>query len=144
MISRKRLCYNSQHSIPEEGRLGRPFFYFRKSNNKGAEMRTWKIVAIIYSIIGWMVISTVNLGSDDPVPFKEEKTLTGYIAPREMVIPPIPPGYIPMRSLTYPSKILGFYSPHSNYSHYMKPKPVLDRYQQPNPDSSFYADEIAQ
>ena len=107
-------------------------------------MRTWKIVAIIYSIIGWMVISTVNLGSDDPVPFKEEKTLTGYIAPREMVIPPIPPGYIPMRSLTYPSKILGFYSPHSNYSYYMKPKPVLDRYQQPNLDTTYLAEEISQ
>ena len=107
-------------------------------------MRTWKIVAIIYSMIGWMIISTVNLGSDDPVPFNEKKTLSGYIAPPAMIIPPAPSGYIPMRSLTYPSKILGFYSPHSNYSHYMKPKPVLDRYQQPNPDSSYYADEIAQ
>ena len=101
-------------------------------------MRTWKIVAIIYSIIGWMVISTVNLGSDDPVPFKEEKTLTGYIAPRVMVKPPAPSSYIPMRSLTYPSKILGFYSPHS---HYMKPEPVLDRYQKPDPDSSFFTAE---
>ena len=104
-------------------------------------MRTWKIVAIIYSIIGWMVISTVNLGSDDPVPFKEENTLTGYIAPREMFIPPFPPGYIPMRSLTYPSKILGFYSPHS---HFMAPKPQLDRYQKAVHDSTFYADELAQ
>ena len=101
-------------------------------------MRTWKIVAIIYSIIGWMVISTVNLESNEFIPFKEEKTLTGYIAPRVMVKPPIPPGYIPMRSLTYPSKILGFYSPHS---HTMKPKPVLDRYQKPDPDSSFFTAE---
>ena len=101
-------------------------------------MRTWKIVAIIYSIIGWMIISTVNLGSDDSVPFKEKKTLSGYIAPPAMIIPPAPSGYIPMRSLTYPSKILGFYSPHS---HTMKPKPVLDRYQKPDPDSSFFTAE---
>ena len=101
-------------------------------------MRTWKIVAIIYSIIGWMVISTVNLESDESVPFKKEKTLTGYMAPRVMVKPPIPPGYIPMRSLTYPSKILGFYSP---LSHTMKPEPVLDRYQKPDPDSSFFTAE---
>ena len=104
-------------------------------------MRTWKIVAIIYSMIGWMIISTVNLGSDDPVPFKEKKTLSGYIAPPAMIIPPAPSGYIPMRSLTYPSKILGFYSPHS---HTMKPKPVLDRYQKAVHDSTFYADELAQ
>ena len=104
-------------------------------------MRTWKIVAIIYSIIGWMVISTVNLESDESVPFKKEKTLTGYMAPRVMVKPPIPPGYIPMRSLTYPSKILGFYSPHS---HTMKPQPQLDRYQKAVHDSTFYADELAQ
>ena len=101
-------------------------------------MRTWKIVAIIYSIIGWMVISTVNLESDESVPFKKEKALTGYIAPRVMVKPLIPPGYIPMRSLTYPSKILGFYSP---LSHTTKPKPVLDRYQKPGPDSSFFTAE---
>ena len=101
-------------------------------------MRTWKIVAIIYSIIGWMVISTVNLEPDESVPFKEEKTLTGYIAPRVTVKPLIPPGYIPMRSLTYPSKILGFYSP---LSHTTKPKPVLDRYQKPDPDSSFFTAE---
>ena len=104
-------------------------------------MRTWKIVAIIYSIIGWMVISTVNLESDESVPFKEEKTLTGYIAPRVMVKPLIPPGYIPMRSLTYPSKILGFYSPRS---HTIKPKPILDRYQQPNPDTIYFSEEISQ
>ncbi len=104
-------------------------------------MRTWKIVAIIYSIIGWMIISTVNLGSDDPVPFKEKKTLSGYIAPPAMIIPPAPSGYIPMRSLTYPSKILGFYSPHA---HFMAPQPQLDRYQKAVHDSTFYADELAQ
>ena len=49
-----------------------------ESNYKGAEMKTWEIVAIIYSIIGWMVISTVNLESDESVPFKEKKTLSGY------------------------------------------------------------------
>ena len=104
-------------------------------------MKTWKIVAIIYSIIGWMVISTVNLESDESVPFKEEKTLTSYIAPRVMVKPPIPPGYIPIRSLTYPSKILGFYSP---LSHTMKPKPVRDRYQKAVHDSTFLAGGLAQ
>ena len=108
-------------------------------------MRTWKIVAIIYSIIGWVFISTVNLDNDAPTidtsPRKETTVDYRNTSPPEMIFSS---GGIPMRSLTYPSKILGFYSPHSNYSHYMKPKPVLDRYQQPNPDSSFYADEIAQ
>ena len=105
-------------------------------------MRTWKIVAIIYSLIGWVFISTVNLDdSEDPSPVKETTVVYSYTAPSEMIIPRIPPGYMPMRSLTYPSKILGFYSP---LSHTMKPKPVLDRYQQPNPDSTFYADELAQ
>ena len=101
-------------------------------------MRTWEIVAIIYSIIGWMVISTVNLESDESVPFKEKKTLSVYFAPPVMIIPPTLTGYIPMRSLTYPSKILGFYSP---LSHTTKPKPVLDRYQKPDPDSSFFTAE---
>ena len=105
-------------------------------------MRIWKIVAIIYSLIGWVFISTVNLDdSEDPSPVKATNVVYRYITPTEIIIPPIPPGYMPMRSLTYPSKILGFYSP---LSHTMKPKPVLDRYQQPNPDSSYYADEIAQ
>ena len=105
-------------------------------------MRTWKIVAIIYSIIGWVFISTVNLDdSEDPSPVKETNVVYRYIAPTEMIIPPIPPGYIPMRSLTYPSKILGFYSPHS---HFMAPKPQLDRYQKAVHDSTFYADELAQ
>jgi len=105
-------------------------------------MRTWKIVAIIYSIIGWVFISTVNLDDpEDPSPVKETNVVYRYIAPTEMIIPPAPPGYIPMRSLTYPSKILGFYSPHS---HTMKPKPVLDRYQKAVHDSTFYADELAQ
>ena len=104
-------------------------------------MKTWEIVAIIYSIIGWMVISTVNLESDESVPFKEKKTLSGYFAPPVMIIPPTLTGYIPMRSLTYPSKILGFYSPHS---HTTKPKPVRDRYQQVVHDSTFYAGELAQ
>ena len=105
-------------------------------------MRTWKIVAIIYSIIGWVFISTVNLDDpEDPSPVKQTNVVYRYTAPTEMIIPPIPPGYMPMRSLTYPSKILGFYSP---LSHTTKPKPVLDRYQQPNPDSTFYADELVQ
>ena len=102
-------------------------------------MRTWKIVAIIYSIIGWVFISTVNLDDpEDPSPVKQTNVVYKYIAPTEMIIPSIPPGYMPMRSLTYPSKILGFYSP---LSHTMKPKQVLDRYQKPDPDSSFFAAE---
>ncbi len=102
-------------------------------------MRTWKIVAIIYSIIGWVFISTVNLDDpEDPNPIKETNVVYRYTAPTEMIIPPIPPGYMPMRSLTYPSKILGFYSP---LSHTMKPKPVLDKYQKPDPDSSFFTAE---
>ena len=105
-------------------------------------MRTWKIVAIIYSIIGWIFISTVNLDNDAPTidttPRKETTVAYRNIIPQEMMVPP---GGIRMRSLTYPSKTLGFYYP---YVHYMKPKPVLDRYQKPNPDSTFYADELAQ
>ena len=102
-------------------------------------MRTWKIVAIIYSIIGWVFISTVNLDDpEDPSPVKQTNVVYRYTAPTEMIIPPIPPGYMPMRSLTYPSKILGFYSP---LSHTMKPKPVLVRYQKPDPDSSFFTAE---
>ena len=102
-------------------------------------MRTWKIVAIIYSIIGWVFISTVNLdNSEGPSPAKETNVVYRYTAPTEMIIPPIPPGYMPMRSLTYPSKILGFYSP---LSHTTKPKPVFDKYQKPDPDSSFFTAE---
>ena len=102
-------------------------------------MKTWKIVAIIYSIIGWVFISTVNLDEpEDPSPVKQTNVVYRYIAPPEMIIPPIPPGYMPMRSLTYPSKILGFHSP---LSHTMKPKPVFDRYQKPDPDSSFFTAE---
>jgi len=105
-------------------------------------MRTWKIVAIIYSIIGWVFISTVNLDdSEDSIPINETTVVYSYTAPKEMIIPPIPPGYMPMRSLTYPSKILGFYSP---LSHYMKLKPVLDRYQKPNPDTMYFSEEISQ
>ena len=56
-------------------------------------MRTWKIVAIIYSIIGWVFISTVNLDDpEDPSPIKETNVVYRYTAPTEMIIPPIPPG----------------------------------------------------
>ena len=105
-------------------------------------MRTWKIVAIIYSIIGIVFIKTVNLDNDPPTidtsPRNETTVTYRNIAPPEMIVPP---GGIRMRSLTYPSKTLGFYYP---YSHYMKPKPVLDRYQKPDLDSSFFAGELAQ
>ena len=105
-------------------------------------MRTSKIVAIIYSMIGVVFIKTVNLDNDPPTintsPRKETTVTYRNITPPEMIVPP---SGIPMRSLTYPSKILGYYYPRS---HYMKPKPVLDRYQKPDSDSSFYADELAQ
>ena len=105
-------------------------------------MKTWKIVAIIYSIIGIVFIKTVNLDNDPPTidtsPRKEITVDYRNTSPPEMIFSS---GGIPMRSLTYPSKILGFYSP---LSHTMKPKPVRDRYQKPNPDSTFYADELVQ
>jgi len=105
-------------------------------------MRTWKIVAIIYSIIGWVFISTVNLDNDAPTidttPKKETIVTYRNITPKEMIVPPVG---IPMRSLTYPSRILGYYYPRT---HYMVPQPQLDRYQQVVQDSTFYADELAQ
>ena len=105
-------------------------------------MRTWKIVAIIYSMIGVVFISTVNLDNDPPTidtsPRKETTVTYRNITPKEMIVPPVG---IPMRSLTYPSKILGYYYPRT---HYMVPQPQLDRYQQAVHDSTFYADELAQ
>ena len=105
-------------------------------------MKTWKIVAIIYSIIGIVFIKTVNLDNDPPTidtsPRKETTVAYRNTSPPEMIISS---GGIPMRSLTYPSKILGFYSP---LSHTTKPKPVRDRYQQAVHDSIFYAGELAQ
>ena len=105
-------------------------------------MRTWKIVAIIYSIIGWVFIRTVNLDNDAPTinTTPRKKTIVTYrnIAPKEMIVPPVG---IPMWSLTYPSKILGYYYPRT---HYMVPQPQLDRYQKAGHDSTFYAEELAQ
>ena len=99
-------------------------------------MKTWKIVAIIYSIIGWVFITTVNFDeSEDSSPVKKTTFVSLNTAPAEMIVPPMPPGYMPMRSLTYPSKVLGFYSP---FSRFMEPRPVLDRYQKPDHDSSFF------
>lgn len=102
-------------------------------------MKTWKIAAIIYSIVGWVFITTVNLdGSGDSSPYKE-KTLAGLKkSPAQVVQPPMPIGYMPMRSLTYPSKILGFYSP---YKRFMKSWPRPDRFQKPDHDSLFFAAE---
>ena len=105
-------------------------------------MRTWKIVAIIYSIIGIVFIKTVNLDNDPPTidtsPRKETTVAYRNTSPPEMIISS---GGIPMRSLTYPSRILDYYYPRT---HYMVPQPQLDRYQQAVRDSTFYADELAQ
>ena len=55
-----------------------------------------------------------------------------------IVVPPVPTGFMPMRSLTYPSKILGFYFP---YKRFMKSWPRPDRYKKPDHDSLFFAAE---
>ena len=72
-------------------------------------MRTWKIVAIIYSIIGWIFISTVNLDNDAPTidtsPRNETTVTYRNITPPEMIVPP---GWYTYAEFDLPFKNIGF------------------------------------